>query len=178
MMIGQSRFNIYLLVASLALVVGACRSSKPERKEDMLSSLRVNIEVNGAPTDFSTRVPVFRREPVMITIDTDPFLTEANVASAKVVDTVGGFSLQIEFDHEGALLLENYTTANPGRRMAIFSTFGKQKDQSRWLAAPMINRRITNGILLFTPDASREEAERIALGLNNVAKKNEKKNKW
>jgi hypothetical protein len=43
--------------------------------------------------------------------------------------------------------------------------------ESRWLAAPVIPRRISNGVLTFTPDASREEADLIAIGLNNVAKK-------
>jgi hypothetical protein len=41
----------------------------------------------------------------------------------------------------------------------------------RWLAAPVISHRIGDGVLVFTPDATREEAEEIALGLNNVAKK-------
>ena len=30
-------------------------------------------------------------------------------------------------------------------------------------------RTITNGVLIFTPDATREEAERIVLGINNAA---------
>jgi hypothetical protein len=33
-----------------------------------------------------------------------------------------------------------------------------------------MNKRITDGVLVFTPDTTREEAENIALGLNNVAK--------
>ena len=41
----------------------------------------------------------------------------------------------------------------------------------RWLAAPVISHRISDGVLVFTPDATREEAEEIALGLNNVSKK-------
>ena len=48
----------------------------------------------------------------------------------------------------------------------IFSEFG----QARWLAAPMINKRISDGNYVFTPDATREEAERIVRGVNNVIK--------
>ena len=55
--------------------------------------------------------------------------------------------------------------------IAIFSQFGEEMKDYRWLAAPVINRRISDGVLVFTPDATREEAEEIALGLNNVAKK-------
>ena len=41
--------------------------------------------------------------------------------------------------------------------------------EARWLAAPRISQRIKDGVLVFTPDATREEAERIVRGLNNVA---------
>ena len=71
----------------------------------------------------------------------------------------------------GTALLEQCTTRNRGRRIAIFSQFGEKMKDYRWLAAPVISRRITDGVLVFTPDATREEAEEIAAGLNNVAKK-------
>ena len=35
--------------------------------------------------------------------------------------------------------------------MAIFSEFGERLKHSRWLAAPIIRRRISDGILTFTP---------------------------
>ena len=41
---------------------------------------------------------------------------------------------------------------------------------SRWLAAPVISRRIDNGVLVFTADCERDEADQLVLGLNNVAK--------
>ena len=181
MIIGRCRFNVYLLIVCAALLACGCASKKTKEekeKEKQLSTLRLHMEVTASTEQFSVTVPIFRQRPVMITVDKDPFLTEANVEEAKVVDVLGGFALQIQFDHEGAMLLENYTTANPGRRIAIFSLFGKTKDESRWLGAPMISRRITNGLLIFTPDATREESERIALGLNNVHKKLLKENKW
>jgi hypothetical protein len=42
----------------------------------------------------------------------------------------------------------------------------------------MIARRLTDGVLVFTPNATREEADEIALGLNNVAKKVKKQSKF
>jgi preprotein translocase subunit SecD len=84
---------------------------------------------------------------------------------------VGGFALRIQFDHRGTILLEEYTTANRGRMVAIFSQFGDELKDYRWLAAPVISRPITDGVLIFTPDTNREEAEEIATGLNNVSKK-------
>ena len=57
------------------------------------------------------------------------------------------------------------------RRLAIAAQFGEKEVQMRWLAAPVIRKRVTDGILAFTPDASREETELIVRGLNNVAVK-------
>ena len=74
--------------------------------------------------------------------------------------------MSIQFDHQGTLLLEQYSTLNRGRKFAIFTQFGDKLKESRWLAAPIISRRITDGLLMFTPDATREEAEQIARGLN------------
>ena len=88
-----------------------------------------------------------------------------------MIDVVGGFALRIQFDLDGTVLLEEYTVENRGRKMAIFSQFGAQIKDYRWLAAPVISHRITDGVLIFTPDATREEADEIAIGLNHVAKK-------
>jgi preprotein translocase subunit SecD len=107
----------------------------------------------------------------MVNVQKMPFLNESNVSGAKVVDVVGGFALRIQFDHAGAALLEQYTVANRGRKIAVFSQFGEEIKTLRWLAAPFISRRIIDGVFVFTPDANREEAEEIARGLNNVVKK-------
>jgi preprotein translocase subunit SecD len=84
---------------------------------------------------------------------------------------VGGFALRIQFDHAGTALLEQYSASNRGKKIAVFCQFGEKLKDVRWLAAPVISRRISDGIFVFTPDATREEAEEIAVGLNNVFKK-------
>jgi preprotein translocase subunit SecD len=177
MVIARTCFNLYLLLSFAVLLGGGCSSTKKERAMP-LSTLRIHMEVSATPMDFSVAVPIYRAHPVTVVVNKDPFLTEAHVASAKVMQVLGGFDLRIEFDHSGALLLEQYTTANPGRHIAIFSQFGKTKEESRWLAAPAVGRRVTNGVLIFTPDASREEAERVALGLNNFHVKEKAKSRW
>ena len=68
-------------------------------------------------------------------------------------------------------VLDSVTNENHGRRVAIFTQYGVGKPElSRWLAAPY-GSPITDGVLLFTPLASREESDEIVLGLNNVAKR-------
>lgn len=177
MITARTRFNIYFLFSFVAVLLAGCQSAKRNGKEP-LSTVRVHIEMSAAPMDFTATVPVYRGNPVMVTVYKEPFLTEGHVASAKVVEVLGGFDLQVQFNHSGTLLLEQYTTSNPGRHLAVFSTFGKAKAESRWLAAPEIRRRISNGLLTFTPDASRAEAERIAEGLNNFAKQQKAKSRW
>ncbi len=66
------------------------------------------------------------------------------------------------------LLLED---AYPGE----LSKDRKRAINSRWLAAPVISRRNTSGALVFTADCSREEADELAVGLNETAKIIQKK---
>lgn len=76
------------------------------------------------------------------------------------------YAIRIIFDSTGTILLDELTTSNKGRHIAIFCQFG----DIRWIAAPLITQKNLNGVFVFTPDATREEAERIVRGLNNVAK--------
>jgi preprotein translocase subunit SecD len=112
-----------------------------------------------------------RSDPVLITIARDPILTEANIAAARVIDTPGGFAIEIQFDENGSWLLEQYSAANPGGHFAVFGQWGDKLANGRWLAAPLITHRIANGALSFTPDTSRAEAGQLVLGLNKVAAK-------
>lgn len=171
MKIRGCRFNIYLALALAAAVVCGCRTASERKANRMLSTLRLHLEASRDAPGANKVVPVYRRQPVMINVEREPCLNESSVSEAKVVDVVGGFALRIQFDHKGATLLEQVSTANLQKKVAVFSQFGENMMQYRWLAAPVITRRVTDGVFIFTPDATREEAEEIALGLNNTAKK-------
>jgi preprotein translocase subunit SecD len=175
MMTAHRRFNIYLLVA-LAGLAGGCQSTKDD--DEAAATLKVHLEVTPDSMDFSKQVPIFRAKPVMVNVDKNPILTEAFVSEAKLIEKDGTFEIEIQFERRGSWLLESYTTTNPGKHFAIFSEFGADLKESRWLGAPIIHRRISNGILTFTPDASREEADQIVKGLNAVAAKVREKSKW
>jgi len=165
------RFNLYFaLAAALALACG-CQT---HRQKGPLAALRVHIQVNPDALGTSQTVSVLRSDPVLVTISHNPILTEANIVAAKIMDAPGGFAIEIQFDENGAWLLEQYSAANPGGHFAVFGQWGDKLANSRWLAAPLITHRIANGVLAFTPDASRAEADQLVLGLNHVAAKTRK----
>src|SRR5688572_10677266 len=139
------RFNAYLIIALLALAGTGCQA----RKKKEASTLRVHLEVSRDGTDKNAPVPIYRQNPLYVNIENAAFLTEGSISKASVVDALGSFQIMLQFDRRGTWLLEQYTTAHRGRRIAIFSHFG----EARWLAAPVMNKRITDGLLVFTPDA-------------------------
>jgi len=164
-------FNIYLALALAAAALCGCSTSSKNKGKKQLCTLRLHLEASRDSTGFNEAVPIYREHPFMVTVEKIPFLNESNVAGAKVVDVVGGFALRIQFNHAGTALLEECSAGNRGKRIAVFSQFGEKLKEVRWLAAPVIARHVSDGVFIFTPDATREEAEQIALGLNNVFKK-------
>ena len=171
MLIRVLRYNTYLLLLALVVSTG-CQSS--ERKEKrQVATLRVHVEVFADSTGANEPVSIGRSSPITVTIHKETILTEADVTRAKVVEDTGGFTLQIQFNRRGTQLLENHTASRPGSHLAIFSEFGAKLEKARWLAAPAIRRRISDGLLVFTPDADREEADQIALGLNNLVRRSQ-----
>jgi len=161
------RFNIYLaLAAALALVCG-CQSSKPKEK---LSALRVHIETSPTSIGTSQTISVLRADPVQVTVENDPVLTEANVIAARIIELPGGFAVEVRFDETGSWILEQDSAENVGRHFVIFGQWGEKLANGRWLAAPLITHRIGDGLLAFTPDTTRDEADQLVLGLDNVAK--------
>lgn len=164
------RFNLYFLPAALLLLVSGCAllhfHSRP------VAALRIHVEGESAVAGSSQTISVMRSQPVMVTIASEPILTEADVVAARLLETRGGFALELKFDEIGGWALEQYTAVNPGKHLAIFGQWGGKPADGRWLAAPSINRRVAGATLVFTPDASREEAGLLVKGLNAAAEKN------
>jgi preprotein translocase subunit SecD len=160
------RFNFYLLALVAAAFGAGCASGGFHKKQ--ISTLELYLECLPDGTDRSKPVPIFREHPVMVNVESDPFLTAANLSEAQVVTSGDTFQLRLQFNQRGTWLLEQYSARYPQKRFAIFSQWGEKLKEGRWLAAPKIPHRISDGVLVFTPDATREEAEQIALGLNNL----------
>jgi len=174
MVIRLKRFNLYL-IALLVLALAAGCATEERKRRHQPSKLDVHLEVPPDGTNLSEPVPIYRAKPVMVNVQREAFLTELHVKEAKVVDAVGGFAIQIQFDRQGTWLLEEFTNQYHGRRFAVHCDFGEQLKENRWLAAPIVSRGISDGVFIFTPDATREEAEQLVLGLNNVAREVQKK---
>lgn len=171
------RFNIYLVVFAALMIFAGCKTGHSSTKEDKrVSALRVHIEINPDTLGTSQTISVLRSDPVSVTIVSNPILTESDVIAARVLDEPGGagYAIELKFSDMATLLLEQYTASNQGRHLAIFGQWGDKEKDGRWLAAPLITRRISDGILSFTPDMSRDDAYLLVLGLNNVAKKTAK----
>jgi len=171
MVVWTRRFNLYLALAAAVALLCGCQMFRPKGPE---GALRVHLQTNPGPENTSQTISVMRSNPVLVIISHDPILTEANLVAAKIIDAPGGFAIEIQFDENGSWLLEQYSSANPGGHFAIFGQWGDKLANGRWLAAPLITHRIANGVLSFTPDASREEADELVLGLNHTAAKNRK----
>ena len=168
MKIRFAAFNTYLaLLALLAPLLGGCLTTRSEKKQE--ASLRFYLETNLDGTDRSQAmsIKIGRADSFPMVIETRCFLTEFNIDHVSVIDTPGGFGLSIQFDREGGFILDQYSTAHKGRRAAIAAEFG----ELRWIGAPVLRDRISNGLFVFTPDTTREEAEKIARGVNVVAEK-------
>ncbi len=161
-------FNIYLML-TLAVLFSGCKTDEQSKQDKTVSALRIHLQVPTA--SMSQTITVLRDNPVLVNIGPDPVLTEANIQAAKVIEPLGGFAIAIKFNESGIWLLEQYSAANPGKHFAIFGQWGEKLANGRWLAAPLINGRLADGVLTFTPDCSREEADQLVLGLNNVATK-------
>lgn len=157
------RFNYYLGCVVLCLIAGCASGLVGRQKEE--SFLQFFTEAQSEAGDRTAVITVCRSSPVPVRVNKQAFLDSRDLADAAVLDQVGGFAVALRFTARGTLVLEQITTAHRGARIVIYGMF----PGGRWLAAPMIPRRITDGVLVFTPDATHEEAERLVRGLNNMA---------
>ncbi|MGA2176539.1 MAG: hypothetical protein ABSH38_16305 [Verrucomicrobiota bacterium] len=121
-------FNIYLALAGVFLASGCAgdKSAGIHGKKE-LSTIRLYLEENRADTTSTGTVLVTRQQFPMV-IDREPFLTEADLSKAMLIDDPGpdgSYAIQLLFNEHGTLLLDMTTTANKGRHIVVFSQFPK-----------------------------------------------------
>jgi hypothetical protein len=186
-------FNIYFFSALLAMAAG-CHSHGLHFGQKQVATIRLYLQTSDQ-TFSGGRVYVTRAR-IPMTIERDPFLDESDLAQARLIDDPDGtYAIELAFNDHGSAMLDMKSIGNRGRCIAIFSHFpppGTREDpegtetslpdptapdkprRSGWISAVMINGRIANGTLRFTPDATRAEAQAIVTGLKNVIGKSKK----
>jgi hypothetical protein len=130
------------------------------------STIRFHMETESIGMGTG-KIKVIRSSPVTLNIEKGHFVDEGYVEDAQVLDGMGSPRILIKLTTSGALRLQMWTVSKQGRRVAIWSKW----TEGRWLAAPQVMKPIEDGVLVFAIDGTREEAERIVRGLNNVAVK-------
>jgi len=170
------RFNLYFWPAALFLLVSGCAAWSPgplfHHKKAPVAQVRVHVESESSAAGSAKTISVLRSQPVAVNISTDPILTELDVVAARLLEAPGGIAVEIKFEDIAGWRLEQYSAINPGKHLAIFGQWGDTPAEGRWLAAPLMVRRMAGGVLVFTPDASRAEMEQWVKGLSEAAKKN------
>jgi hypothetical protein len=168
------RFNmIFAVVACACFGCNTPKTSPPNQIEKDASKqatlMQFHIEANPDPTGRTMDAPIYRAHPVHLTVEREPVLDEGFIEKAELVDAdeMGGHAIKITFDQYGARRLDALSVEHRSQHLAVHA----QWTETRWLAAPVLSKRISNGDFIFTPDATREESERIVRGLSNVVKR-------
>ena len=151
-------------LAVLLLSLCGCATG---RQAENLSTIRFFAGVNPDSSDRHRFVPLYQASELRIPVAKEPFLDEGHVRRASVEETVGGFRVRLEFDRRGSGLLRNASHQFRDRHIAIQAAF----PETLWLGAPKMERAIDDGVFLFTPHLTREEARRLVDGLNALAEK-------
>jgi hypothetical protein len=118
------RFNTYLALPAIFLAVG-CHTLSREFNHKEQTTIRFYLE--GGRSDIGEVGKVLvthNKDPFLV--QREPFLTEADVIKAVLVDDPSGdgsFSIQIAFNQHGTLLLDMVTTGNKGKHIVVFSQF-------------------------------------------------------
>ena len=178
MRIHRSAFNLFfgllMTMAAAGCATGADAPKKPKDEKEkktqdakpdkQASSLRLHMEATSGGVG-SGQIKVLRTNAITLSVERSPFVDEGFIEEARVVEGIGGHMIYIRYNSQGALRLQMWTASNPGRHVAVWAKW----TEARWIAAPIPPKPLEDGAIVFTPDASREESERIVRGLNNVA---------
>src|SRR5271155_6001081 len=118
------RFNLYLALALAMALAPLCGCRTSGKKEKNVSAIRIHVQTSSDTIGASQTVSVMRSEPVQVVIGHEPILTEASVVAARVIETPGGFAIEIKFDETSGWVLEQFSAANPGKHLVIFGQWG------------------------------------------------------
>ncbi len=118
-------FNLIYLAWLPLLAAAGCANKASDFAKKEQSTLRFYVEGNRSDKTGTGNVLVTRQH-YPYTIESEPFLTEADIRQVAMVDEPGpdgGFAIQLGLSDHGALALEMVTTLHKGRHIVIYSQF-------------------------------------------------------
>ena len=145
----------------MALSIG-CALFHEKREE---TTVRIYEEASSALPAESQQTLEIPHTDMKLTVSPFPTLTERDVQSADLYDTVGGKAIFLRFDAHGTVLLDEMTTRTRGQYVAVLIN---NHPVSAWL----VDQRIINGQFLIEGDFTDEEARKVVDDLNKLSKKN------
>lgn len=152
----------------------ASKSGKKAKKPKPLERLRVHLESRHDLAERSLLAQLGTDESLKFSVERLPILNEVHVEAAALIDEPGGaYQMQIRFNSMGSKLLEGYSASATGRHLLLMTDID---GEARWIGAPLIRRRIADGIIAFSPTVSRDIVERLVFGLNDAIRK--KRKRW
>jgi preprotein translocase subunit SecD len=162
-------FNLVLALAMAS--VSACSTASSDRQKP-IETFRVHLESRHDIPERSMPAEIGEANPMRFTVEKLPILSEIHVEEAALLEQSDGFTVQVRFNGMGARILEGYSSAAIGRHFLIMTEID---EEVRWIAAPLIRHRNSEGTLTFTPQATREEMQRLVAGLNGAVEKRRKR---
>jgi hypothetical protein len=174
--------NIYLAFTAFLLLsfVLGCRSIEERRRDRILYTELSFHEQAPLSSPDTNKVLMAEVAGMKFPMRATPFLSEASLVEAAIIDSPGGgYSLRLKFNDHGRLVVDSFTASNRGRRVGVHVRYGVRKEtevplKQKWLAAPRISRNLIDGVIVFTPDTTREELDVIVQGLVNAAEENQR----
>ncbi len=152
----------------------ASKSGKKAKKPKPLERLRIHLESRHDLAERSLLAQLGTDESLKFSIERLPILNEVHVETAVLIDEPGGsYQMQVRFNSIGSKLLEGYSASAAGRHLLIMTDVD---GEARWIGAPLIRRRIADGVISFAPTVSRDIIERLVFGLNDAIRK--KRKRW
>jgi len=164
-------WNLAIALALACLMSGCASNSK--KKEEEISTIRLHFEVHPQLQRRNMEVSVLRAHPVKLIVAEEALVHEGYLNEVSLLDEDGSHRIRLKFDDSGRRLFETETAVNLGKHIAVFAQF----PESRWIAAPVVKGRISDGVFVFTPDMDLAEARRLVDGLKRVIEKR-KKDSW
>ncbi|GIT38336.1 MAG: hypothetical protein Ct9H300mP7_2570 [Verrucomicrobiota bacterium] len=110
-----SMIKHYLVAIVLSAGVGlGCQSIGKKKPGENYSLIALYIEQNNDGTKYSKKMAVYRADPIIFYVNSEPFLDTADLEQATLMEAIGGFAIQFSSTATAPL----YSIVSPPRTKA------------------------------------------------------------